>query len=204
MRAVFNHGAFTGQAADASAAVLETYGFGLMAVVLTRSAVASFQAKGDTRTPMMVTLASYALNVALKLLLFRSFGAVGLAAATAAGYWLNLLLLVGIAIYRGDMKPDIFLGRTAAAVSIASGVLAVFALLGPGPLWSLFRLIGRFRVEGTFLTLGALGAVVYAIVLFAALQTYGIELPLPRRIKRALAVVSFSRRGEKEAPEFTD
>ncbi|WP_158810010.1 murein biosynthesis integral membrane protein MurJ [Beijerinckia sp. L45] len=191
MRAVFNHGAFTGQAADASAAVLEAYGFGLMAVVLTRSAVASFQAKGDTRTPMIVTLASYALNVGLKLLLFRSFGAVGLAAATAAGYWLNLLLLVGIAVHRGDMKPDVFLGRTAAAVSIASGVLAVFALLGPGPLWALFGMIGRFQVEGTFLTLGALGAGVYAAVLLFALHAYGIALPLPDRAKRALGALPF-------------
>jgi putative peptidoglycan lipid II flippase len=200
---VFNHGAFTGHAADASAAVLEAYGFGLMAVVLTRSAVASFQAKGDTRTPMMVTLASYALNVCLKIMLFRSWGAVGLAAATAAGYWLNLVLLVGIAIYRGDMRPDVFLGRTAAAVSIASGVLAVFALLGPGPLWSLFDMVGRFQVEGTFLTLGMLGSLLYGAVLVVALAFYGIDLPLPPWLRRRVEGLSFPRwRAKEESSDY--
>ncbi len=195
MRAVFNHGAFTGQAADASAAVLEAYGFGLVAVVLMRSAVASFQAKGDTRTPMMVTLASYALNVGLKILLFRPFGAVGLAAATAAGYWLNLTLLAVIAVRRGDMKPDPFLGRTAAAVSIASGALAFFALLAPGGLWSLATLFGRFQVEVTCLSLAALGTLVYAAVLVVALRSCGVDIPLPRRLGRLAAALSVSRSG---------
>ena len=194
MRAVFNHGAFTGQAADASAAVLEAYGFGLMAVVLTRSAVASFQAKGDTRTPMMVTLASYALNVGLKILLFRPFGAVGLAAATAAGYWLNLLLLVFIAVRRGDMKPDAFLGHTGAAVSIASGALAFFALLAPGVLWSLCAVFGRFQVEGTCLLLGSGGALIYLLVLLVALRTFGIEAPVPRRFRSLVDALPFVRR----------
>ena len=187
MRAVFNHGAFSGAAADASAAVLEAYGFGLVAVVLTRSAVASFQAKGDTRTPMIVTLASYALNVGLKILLFRPFGAVGLAAATAAGYWLNLVLLVGIAIRWGAMKPDAVLGRTAAAVSIAAVALAFFALLAPGPLWQGAAVVGRLRVELTVLALGALGAVLYAGVLLFALRAYGIALPLPKPRSRKVA-----------------
>ena len=186
MRAVFNHGAFTGQDADASAAVLEAYGFGLMAVVLTRSAVASFQAKGDTRTPMLITLASYALNIALKVLLFRDFGAVGLAAATAAGYWLNLILLVVLAVRRGDMKPDLFLGHTAAAVSIASVALAVFSLTGPGILWRVFAFATRFQVELTFLSLGFLGALIYAGILLTVLRSYGIAIPLPRRFRASL------------------
>ncbi len=187
MRAVFHHGAFTGAAADASAAVLEAYGFGLVAVVLTRSAVASFQAKGDTKTPMVVTLASYALNIALKVLLFRPLGAVGLAAATAAGYWLNLLLLVFLALRRGDMKLDTNLGRTAAAVSVASVALAFFALLAPGFLWRLCESFGRFQVEATFFALSATGAVVYACVLMIALTAYGIAVPAPPGLRRVLS-----------------
>jgi len=48
---------------------------GLVAIVLVRSAVASFQAKGDTKTPMFVALIAVAINVALKILLFKPFGA---------------------------------------------------------------------------------------------------------------------------------
>lgn len=184
MQAVFRHGAFTGAAADASAAVLEAYGFGLLAVVLMRSAVASFQAKGDTRTPMAVTLVSYALNIALKLVLFKPFGAAGLAAATAAGYWLNFGLLVFLAIRRGDMAPDAFLGKTGACVSLASVVLAFFALLTPGLFWDACTIFGRFQVEATFLVLGTAGALIYGGVLAGALRYYGIDVPLPARLRR--------------------
>jgi putative peptidoglycan lipid II flippase len=187
MQAVFHHGRFTSEAADASASVLEAYGFGLIAVVLMRSAVASFQAKGDTHTPMIVTLISYALNIGLKIVLFRPFGAAGLAAATAAGYWLNFGLLAFIAIRRGDMKPDAFFGKTTACVSIASFVLAFFALLTPGIFWDACRMFGRFQVEATFLVLGTAGALVYGGVLIAALRVCGIDVPLPARFRFARA-----------------
>jgi len=43
---------------------------------------------------MFVALIAVAINVALKILLFKPFGAAGLAAATAAGAWVNLLSCV--------------------------------------------------------------------------------------------------------------
>jgi putative peptidoglycan lipid II flippase len=63
MRLVFVRGAFTPKDADAAALVLSAYGLGLMAVVLIRSAVASFQAQGDTKTPMLISLFAVAANV---------------------------------------------------------------------------------------------------------------------------------------------
>ena len=83
MRGVFLRGAFTEHAALAAASVLTAYGFGLLAIVLIRSVVASFQAIGDTRTPMLISLVAVACNIVLKLMLFKSMGAAGLAAATA-------------------------------------------------------------------------------------------------------------------------
>ena len=56
MRGIFLRGAFTQEAARASAHVLAAYGAGLFAIVLIRSAVASFQARGDTKTPMFIAL----------------------------------------------------------------------------------------------------------------------------------------------------
>ncbi len=46
-------------------------GFGLIAIVLIRSAVASFQARGDTKTPMYISLFAVAINVCLKIVLFK-------------------------------------------------------------------------------------------------------------------------------------
>ena len=181
MRAVFEHGAFSGRAADASAGVLEAYGFGLMAIVLIRSATASFLARGDTRTPMVVTLVSFVVNVGLKLLLFRPFGAIGLAAATAVGCWINLGLLVYLAIRRDEMRPDMQLGRIAAAVAIAAFALAIFALIGPEIGWAIFGRLAHLQVELTVALTAILGAAIYGGVLLAALWIFGIELPIPRR-----------------------
>lgn len=181
MRAVFQHGAFSGRAADASAAVLEAYGFGLMAIVLIRSATASFLARGDTRTPMLVTLAAFAVNVALKLVLFRPFGAVGLASATAAGAWLNLGLLVFLAVRRDEMRPDMLLGRIGAAVAIAAFALAMVTLTAPGLILGLTGLLPRFQIEATVLLVALVGALVYAGVLVAVLRAFGIDLPWPTR-----------------------
>lgn len=181
MRAAFQHGAFTGMAADRSAAVLEAYGFGLLAIVLIRSALPSFLARGDTRTPMLVTLASFAVNVLLKVMLYKPFGAVGLAAATAVGSWINLGLLVFIAIRRDEMRPDMQLGRIGAAIAIASAVLALAALVTPTIGWALFGGMARFAVELTFGFIGVTGMIVYAVALLLALWAFGVDLPLPRR-----------------------
>ena len=95
------------------------------------------------------------------------------------------------------MKPDVLLGRTGAAVSIASGALAFFALLAPGALWRLAAPLGRFQVEGTCLSLGLVGATLYAIVLLLALRSYGIALPMPARLRSMADAVPFLRRPEK-------
>lgn len=189
MRAFFEHGAFSGRAADASAAVLEAYGFGLLSIVLIRSATASFLARGDTRTPMMVTLISFGFNVALKIVLFKPLGAVGLAAATAAGSWLNLGLLVFIAIKRDEMRPDMLLGRIGAAVAAASFVLALTVLVGPMLGWAIFGHLARLQVELTFAFTAGLGAIAYFGALVVALWIYGIELPWVSRFLPRLDLV---------------
>ena len=189
MRAFFEHGAFSGPAADASAAVLEAYGFGLLSIVLIRSATASFLARGDTRTPMIVTLISFGFNVVLKLILFKPFGAVGLAAATAAGSWINLGLLVFIAIRRDEMRPDMLLGRIGAAVAAASFVLAFAVLVGPDLGWAIFGHLSRLQIELTFAFTACFGAFAYFGVLIVALWLYGIELPFVSRFLPRLDLV---------------
>jgi putative peptidoglycan lipid II flippase len=176
MRGIFLRGAFTRQAASASAAVLTAYGFGLVAIVLLRSAVASFQAQGDTRTPMLIALASVAVNVALKIVLFRPFGAPGLAAATAAGAWVNLIVLCYLAIRRGAMKVDLFLWKTATAVTVASSTLALFALFAPAPAYRLAARFGLFPDVLELLLLGLCGALIYAVAVTAGLRIANVKL----------------------------
>ena len=145
MRAIFVRGRFTIADADAAASVLSAYGVGLLAVVLIRSAIASFQAKGDTTTPMVIALTAVAVNVALKIVLFRPFGAPGLAFATAIGAWLNLVLLIMLALRRGTMRFDDVFTRSAFATAAGAVVLANVGLWGREPLERLFGGLAFFE-----------------------------------------------------------
>lgn len=176
MRGVFLHGAFSPEAAVAAAQVLTAYGFGLVAVVLVRAVVPSFQAIGDTASPMWISLIAVAVNVLLKIVLFKPMGAAGLAAATAVGAWLNLILLFVLAVRRGLMRPDELFAKTAACVSIAGFALAIFAALCDWPALQLARKIGVFRYELQLLMLGIGGALVYVLVLAGGLHVAGVRL----------------------------
>ncbi|MBV8849006.1 MAG: murein biosynthesis integral membrane protein MurJ, partial [Methylobacteriaceae bacterium] len=174
MRAVFVRGRFTVSDADAAAAVLAAYGIGLLAVVLIRSAVASFQAKGDTTTPMIIALSAVAVNVVLKILLFRPFGAPGLAFATAIGAWLNLTLLVAVALRRGTMQFDDVFMRSAFATAAGAVMLANVGLWGRAPLEHALTGL-RFNDEIALVVLTLLGGLVYCGFLLFGLRALGIR-----------------------------
>ncbi len=176
MRAVFVRGAFTVQDADAAAAVLAAYGFGLMAVVLIRSAVASFQAQGDTTTPMLISLTAVAVNVVLKMLLFRPLGAPGLALATAVGAWINFGLLTLLAMRRGSMRVDPLTIRIGIAVAVGSVLLAGVALFGQTLAARLAAASGLSHPILDLTVLGAAGIAVYAGATVAALRLLGVPL----------------------------
>lgn len=106
MRALFARGAFTPANADAAGATLAAYALGLIPFVLIRAAVTPFYARHDTTTPMKAALAGVAVNVALKIALMGSLAQIGLALATAAGAWVNLLLVVGLAVRAGYLAID--------------------------------------------------------------------------------------------------
>src|SRR5579872_6051194 len=175
MRGAFLRGAFTAADAARSASVLAAYGVGLLPIVLIRSAVASFQSRGDTTTPMFVSLAAIAANVALKFLFYRSLGAAGLALATAIGAWLNLAGLTAIALRRGLMRPDSHLGEVAAAACCASGVLAL-ALSVSLPAAAQFAATApHWRDEILLVILAGIGAAAYVLALLAGLGALGFR-----------------------------
>ncbi|WP_158816454.1 murein biosynthesis integral membrane protein MurJ [Methylocapsa sp. S129] len=174
-RGAFLRGAFSAQAAANSAAVLAAYGLGLMPIVLIRSAVASFQARGDTATPMFVSLGAIAVNVALKMMLYKTYGAVGLALATAAGAWVNLGGLLLLALRRGWMRPDIALAEVCAAAFCASGLLAFAIELCEPRAFAYAQSLAHLRNETQLVVLGAIGGFVYAAVLIASLKTLGVR-----------------------------
>jgi putative peptidoglycan lipid II flippase len=180
MRGAFLRGAFTADAAARSAAVLAAYGVGLLPIVLIRTAVASFQSRGDTTTPMFVSLGAIAVNVALKFVFYRSLGAAGLALATAIGAWLNLVGLTALAVPRRLMRPDAHLLEVSAAACCASGLLALALSLSLPKAEALAASMPHWRDETLLVILACVGAAAYGLTLLAALGVLGFRFPSAR------------------------
>jgi putative peptidoglycan lipid II flippase len=169
MRAMFARGAFSKADAAAAGATLAAYAIGLIPFVLIRSAVATFYARQNTATPVKAALTGVAVNVALKIALVGALAQVGLALATAAGAWVNLVLVIALAVRAGYLELDRALLRSSASF-IVSGVLLAAALwLSARFATARFADLTGFRDEAALLLLVAVGAVVYAasiLVLF--------------------------------------
>jgi putative peptidoglycan lipid II flippase len=162
MRAMFARGAFSKADAAAAGATLAAYAIGLIPFVLIRSAVATFYARKDTATPVKAALTGIAINVALKLALVGSLAQVGLALATAAGAWINLLLVIGFAVRAGYLKLDRTLARSSAKFVVAGVLLSVALWLAARFATTQFAHLSAFRDEAALLVLSAVGAIVYA------------------------------------------
>lgn len=164
--ALFQRGAFDAQASQAAGAVLFAYALGLPATVLIRTQVSAFQARGDTTTPMLVSLAAIGANLVLKLLLWRDLGAQGLALATAVGAWVNLIALFVLARRRGWTEPERRL-PTLIAIIAAGAVVAALAAYALAPV--LPAALAAVPAEPRLVALAAIGLVAGGLYLAVAL-----------------------------------
>jgi putative peptidoglycan lipid II flippase len=170
MRAMFARGAFTKTDAMTAGATLAAYAVGLIPFVMIRSAVATFYARKDTATPVKAALTGVAVNVALKVALMGPLAQVGLALATAAGAWVNLLLVLGFAVRAGHLEIDRSLMLSLAKFA-ASGLIVAAALWWTAGFAGVhFEQMQVLRDETILLLLVAVGAFVY---LFSILVLFG-------------------------------
>ncbi len=176
MAALFGRGAFDAAAAERAGGVLAAYAVGLPAVVLIRSAVASFHARADTTTPVIASLSAVAVNVVLKLALMGPFGVVGLALATAIGAWVNFGLLAILAYRRDWTAPSPALLKTLAAVVLAGGLVALFVAFARAPTAGLVRPLPVWREETLLVLLGLGSGLVYGAALLALLKLFRVRV----------------------------
>src|ERR1700731_450073 len=171
MRAMFARGAFSKADAVAAGATLAAYAVGLIPFVLIRSAVATFYARKDTSTPVKAALIGVAVNVALKIALVGALAQVGLALATAAGAWINLLLVIGFAVRAKYLDLDRALLRSLAKFLVCGAVLGAAPWLATRLAASHLAELSALRDEAMLLLLIAVGAIVYTgsvLLLFGA------------------------------------
>lgn len=168
MRALFARGAFSQADAANAAMTLSAYAVGLLPFVLIRSAVASFQARKDTATPAKAALIGVGFNIAAKVALVGTFAQAGLALATSLGAWVNLLLVLWLAVRAKYLAFDRLLQLTVLKFAVAALLLA----LG---LWTMARfgapsLLSDVRTGRDELTL--------ALLVVVGIVVYGLAVPM--------------------------
>ncbi|QDL98592.1 murein biosynthesis integral membrane protein MurJ [Rhodopseudomonas palustris] len=178
MRALFARGAFSSADALAAGATLAAYAAALVPAVMIRSAVAPFYARKDTATPVKAALIGIGVNVVLKFLLMGPLAQVGLALATAAGTWINLLLVMGFSIRAGYFVFDRELVRAVLKFAVTGLVLAAGLWLAAWLSAPHLAQLPALRSEAALGLLIGVGAVTYGAAL---LILFG-----PRAIKRLL------------------
>ncbi len=187
VRAVFEHGRFHEASALATAAVLRAYGSGLLAMVAINALRSGFQAMGDTKTPMMVSLGALAVNLLLKILLYKPLGAVGIALATSVNAWINLGVLLFLGLRRYLFQPDETLKSVALAAATASVILANVALWLQGPFAALAARLGSLGSLAALACFGVIGVIVYGGATIGGCKALGVDpasLGLSRLFRR--------------------
>jgi putative peptidoglycan lipid II flippase len=164
--ALFERGVFDARATAATAAALMAYALGLPAFVLVKALTPGFFARGDTATPVKIGFGVVALNLVLNLVLTQWLGHVGIALATSAASWANVLLLGTILMRRRQLRLDRRLRRVVPRLLAAAAIMALVLLALSAAL---------FPVAGGWLRLAALALLVGGgmAAYFAAAQALG-------------------------------
>ena len=124
VRTLFEHGRFTPANSLATAAALSAFSLGLPAYVLIKVLTPGFYARGDTRTPVRIAVASMLVNLAGNVALIWPLGFVGIALSTGAAAWVNAGLLYWTLRRRGHFAIDHRLRRNAWRLAAASAIMA--------------------------------------------------------------------------------
>ena len=122
--AFFVGGKFTSADGDIMARIVVALVAGLPAYVVVKILNPGFFAREDTRTPVWTALLALVFNIILNVFVVRSFGIVGLAAATACSASLNCLLLYAILHRRGWFHFTLPLASKVARQLIATAAMA--------------------------------------------------------------------------------
>ncbi|MEM1365793.1 MAG: murein biosynthesis integral membrane protein MurJ [Pseudomonadota bacterium] len=113
---LYERGAFTRETTLAVADAIQWFAVGLPAFMGIKIFTPAFFARQDTRTPMWLAGGNAVLNIILSLILFRVFGHVGIAMATAVSAWCNTVALVVLLSRRGLYHPSAFAVRRIAFI----------------------------------------------------------------------------------------
>jgi len=125
---LYQRGNFTPGDTAATAAALLFYSPGLLGYSAVKIASPTFYSLRDSRTPVIVSVASVALNLVLNIALFRVMGFRGLALGTAIAAVFNALMLVVLLRRRIGGLDGRRLATASIKISIAAAIMGGVAL----------------------------------------------------------------------------
>jgi len=128
VRGLFQRGAFSAEATQATGQVLAAFSIGLPAYVMIKVLTPGYYARHDTRTPVRFAMIAIAVNIVGNLALIPTIGYLGPPLATAVSASINAFLLFWTLRKRGQFEADAQLVRRLPRLAIA-------ALLMGAALW---------------------------------------------------------------------
>ncbi len=123
IRCLFGYGAFSDSAVLDTANAAKAFATALPAFVLYKIVINNYFARGDTRTPVVVSAICLFVNVCLNIILMRYYAHVGIVIATSVANWLNVIILT-IKLRMGKcFEFDVKLDVTCVKIVFASGAM---------------------------------------------------------------------------------
>jgi putative peptidoglycan lipid II flippase len=158
VRVLFERGQFDVSDTRQTSEALIAFSAGIPAYVLIRVLQPGFFAREDTITPTIFAAISVAANIGISLWLFPSLVHIGIAIATAASAWVNVLLLGATLAVRGHFrlpKDQWWNNAMVLLISAAMGLILYFlaerggGFLSPGmPFWQQASVLAVLIVYG--------------------------------------------------------
>ncbi len=185
VRVLFGDGAFTW---DDTGITYETFGFLVMSIFAQATIpllARAFYAKQNTKTPVIISLLSVAVNVALAFPLSRIYGVQGLALAFSVAAIVQLILLLGALHYELDGFEDRKVFFSTVKIVLATFIAAAVAQVLKVPIAEVVDM-QRFWGIATQLIGSFGGGILAYIAVCMAMKSEELEIIkkyIPRRVK---------------------
>lgn len=178
---LYERGAFTPETTALTAAALAAFSAGLPAYVLIKVFQPAYFAREDMKTPFWYSAIAVVINIAGSLMLFPTYGHVGIAAATSASAWINFVLLAVTLWRRRHFRPSSVSFRRV-------GIIIIASLIMGSAIWASEDLTGPFVHSPILLVrvISVLAVVSVAAVIYFAIvvATGAIDRSALKRIVR--------------------
>jgi putative peptidoglycan lipid II flippase len=148
IRMLFQHGQFVAESTRLTARPLLYYAIGLPALACVKLIVPAFYSAGDTKTPVIVALISFSLNIIFNIIflnyLFKRFQNGGPALATVLATMFDFFVLFFIFRVRYGALGSVEIFRSIGKISLCSALMGVACLIA--------NYYTKFTVQSAFFT----------------------------------------------------